>query len=106
PGKRVRAIASARDTLHAVCEHVLAAALYAETGHIGLHVVPGGFATPPFGPDQRVITLGADHLTVTDRRGTRSGPLTTGRAAAELAGVAPAAPAAVYSPATSLDPDA
>ena len=106
PGKRGPAIASARDTLHAVCEHVLAAALYAETGHIGLRVVPGGFATPSFGPDQRVITLGADHLTVTDRSGTRSGPLSTVRAAADLAGVAPGAPAAVYTPATALDPNA
>ncbi len=99
-------LAATRDALHAVCEHVLAAALYAETRHIGLRVTPGGFATPAFGPDDRVITLGADHLTVTDRAGTRSGPYTTLRAAAQLVGVEPGAPANVYRPATALAPEA
>ena len=56
PSRGVRVVklsdlAATRDALHAVCEHVLAAALYAESKHIGLRVVSGGFATPPFGPD-------------------------------------------------------
>jgi hypothetical protein len=109
-GERVPSVASAslratRDALHAVCEHVLAAALYAETGHIGLRVVPGGFATPPFGADAKVITLGAEHLTVADRAGTRSGSYPSVRAAAQLAGIEPGAPRSVYTPATPLHPD-
>jgi hypothetical protein len=99
-------LASTRDALHAVCEHILAAALYAETGHIGLRVVAGGFATPPFGREDRVITVGADHLTVADRRGSQSAPYSTLRAAGELVGVTPGAPASVYTPATALLLDA
>jgi hypothetical protein len=99
-------LATTRDALHAVCEHVLAAALYAETRHIGLRVTPHGFATPAFGPDDRVITLGARHLTVTDRGGTRSGPYPTLRAAAQLLGITPGLPAGIYPPATPLLPDA
>jgi hypothetical protein len=99
-------LAATRDALHAVCEHVLAAALYAETRHIGLRVTPDGFATPAFGPDDRVITLGADHLSVTDRTGTRSGPYPTLRAAAQLVGIEPGLPAGSYPPATPLLPGA
>ena len=99
-------LASTRDALHAVCEHVLAAALYAETRRIGLLVTPGGFATPTFGPDDRVIRLGAEHLTVTDRTGTRSGPYTTLRAAAQLVGIKPGLPADIYPSATPLLLDA
>jgi hypothetical protein len=94
-----------RDALHAVCEHVLAAALYAETRHIGLRVTANGFATPAFGPDDRVITLGAEQLTVTDRTGTRSGPYPTLRAAAQLAGIEPGLPEGIYPLATPLLPD-
>ena len=99
-------LAATRDALHAVCEHVLAAALYAENKRIGLRVVPGGFATPPFGPDGRVITLGPDHLTLTSSEGSRSGPYPTLRSAGELVGIEPGAPASVYTPATPLTPDA
>jgi hypothetical protein len=98
-------VAATREALHAVCEHVLAAALYAETRHIGLRVVPGGFATPAFGADDRVVTLGAERLTVTDHSGTRSGPYPTLRAAAQLVGIEPGLPAGIYSPATPLLPD-
>lgn len=97
---------STRVALHAVCEHVLAAALHQATGHIGLRVSADGFATPAFGADDRVISVGAGRITVTDRRGTGSEPLTTLRAAARFVGIEPGAPAAVYSPATSMDPDA
>lgn len=99
-------LATTRDALHAVCEHVLAPALYAETRRIGLRVKPDGFATPPFGPEGRVITIGAECLTVTDRTGTRSGPYPTLHAAAQLVGNEPGLPAGVYPPATPLTPDA
>ena len=41
----------APESPHALAEHVVAAALYAETGRIGLRVGPGGFSTPPFGDE-------------------------------------------------------
>src|ERR1700735_484613 len=47
------------ESLHALAEHVVAAALYAETGRIGLRVASGGFSTPPFADDSR--TVGVDH---------------------------------------------
>ncbi len=99
-------LVATRAALHAICEHVLAAALHAETGHIGLRVTPRGLATPAFGPDDRVITLGAEDLTVTDRTGTRSGAYPTLRAAARLVGVQPGLTAGSYPLATALLPDA
>ena len=99
-------LAATRDALHAVCEHVLAAALYSETRRVGLRVTAAGFATPRFGPDDRVITLGADLLSVTDRTGTRSGLYPTVRAAAQLVGIEPGLPAGSYAAATPLLPDA
>ena len=93
-------------SLHALAEHVVAVALYAETGRIGLRVGPGSFTTPPFGDDRR--TVGVDHvdLVVASAEGTRRAHLSTLGAAAQLAGVAPGAPASVYTPATVCDPDA
>jgi len=72
----------------------------------GLRVGPGGFTTPPFGDDRR--TVGVDHvdLVVASAEGTRWAHLSTLGAAAQLAGVAPGAPASVYTPATVCDPDA
>jgi hypothetical protein len=94
------------ESLHALAEHVVAAALYAETGRIGLRVELGGFTTPPFADDRR--TVGVDHveLVVASAEGTRRAHLSTLGAAAQLAGVAPGAPASVYTPATVCDPDA
>jgi hypothetical protein len=94
------------ESLHALAEHVVAAALYAETGRIGLRVAPGGFSTPPFAADRR--TVGVDHVDLVDAsaEGTRRAYLSTLDAAAQLAGVAPGAPASVYTPATVCDPDA
>lgn len=100
-------LVATRRGLHAVAEQVLAGALHQATGRIGLVAAPGGFATPPFlrqGSESRLCVVGAD-LVVTDGQGERRGPLTTLRAAGELAGVTPGAPNA-YPAATSWDPDA
>src|ERR1700722_16953309 len=94
------------ESLHALAEHVLAAALYAETGHIGLRVGPGGFTTPPFAADRRTVAVDHVDLVVASAEGTRRAHLSTLGAAAQLAGVAPGAPASVYTPATVCDPDA
>jgi hypothetical protein len=97
----------------AVAEHVLAAALYRATGRIGLRQGPGGITTPPFptagdasARAERTIAIVGTELVVEDRDGERRAPLTTLRAAGELAGVTPGAPAEVYQPATPLDLDA
>ena len=95
--------AATRQALHAVAEHVLAAARYEAVGRIGLEVAPGGFATPPF-HGTTVAVDGAD-LVVTEGSDCRRGPLTTLRAAAELAGATPGLPAEAYRALTALDLD-
>jgi hypothetical protein len=98
-------LAATRDGLHRVAEHLLAAALYAASGEIGLVPAPGGFRTPPFGPDGRFLAVDGTELVVAAAGATRRIALTTLRAAAGFAGVAPGAPARVYQPATPLDLD-
>jgi len=93
-------LAVTRGGLHQVAEHVLAAARYAETGRIGLMPSPGGFRTPPSGPDGTFLAVEGDELVAGGAAGTRRTALTTIRAAAEFAGVTPGAPAQVYKPAT------
>jgi hypothetical protein len=92
-------------SLHSVAEHVVAAALYAATARIGLRVSPGGFSTPPFG-DGRTVRVEDVEIVATSDAGARRAPLTTLGAAAELVGVAPGAPAQVFTPSRPLDPDA
>lgn len=94
-----------RLALQSVAEHVLSAALHAATGRIGLRASPGGFTTPRFPTDHghRQVRVDGTELVVTDDRGTRSAPLTTVGAAAELAEVVPGAPLDVYVPSTTLD---
>jgi hypothetical protein len=97
-------LAATRDGLHRVAEHLLAAARYAASGEIGLVPAPGGFRTPPFGPDGRFLAVDGTDLVLA--AGTiRRTALTTIRAAAAFAGVTPGAPARVYPPATPLDLD-
>jgi hypothetical protein len=98
-------LAVTRAGLHRVAEHVLAAARYAEAGRIGLMPSPGGFRTPPFGPDGGFIAVEGTDLVVGGAAGTRRTVLTTIRAAAEFAGTTPGAPSQVYKPATPLNLD-
>src|ERR1700749_1897496 len=89
-------LAATRGGLHRVAEHVLAGALYAASGEIGLIPSPGGFRTPPFGPDGRFLAVDGAELVAGDAATTtttRRTALTTLRAAAEFAGVTPGAPA-------------
>jgi hypothetical protein len=111
-----------RESLHAVAEHVLAAARYRAIGRIGLVVSTGGFATPPFGPSGTVVAVDGVDLVVREQTGgseeTGDGPagedglgtehrapLSTVRAAADLVGIPPGGPGAVYPLATPLEPD-
>jgi hypothetical protein len=98
-------LAATRAGWHRVAEHVLAAALYAATGEITLVPSPGGFRTPPWGADGRFLAVDGTELVVGSAGGTRRGTLTTIRAAADLAGVTPGAPANVYAPVTPLSLD-
>ncbi len=96
-----------RQSLHMLAEHVLSAARYRAEGRIGLEVVSGGIATPAFGDDRTVVAVEGGALIV--RRGgteVRRAPITTLRAAGEVVGIEPGAPAAVYPPATPCDLDA
>jgi hypothetical protein len=108
PDSVPRGYAATLGALHAVAEHVLAAALHHATGRIGLRRTPGGFGTPPFpasGTERQVRVDGTD-IVVRHGATERRAPLRTVRQAAALAGVEPGAPSSVYTPATPLEPDA
>ena len=93
--------AATRDSLHAVAEHLLAPARHAANGKIGLRFTWRGFGTPFLGDDRQVRI--EDGVLVDRDRAHR---LTTLRAAGEFLGIAPGAPAGVYTPSTPLDLDA
>jgi hypothetical protein len=97
-----------RGAWHALAEHVLARARYDANGKIGLRFTRGGVGTPWFrrrGDDAQMRIEGIQ--VYVHRHGeTRSAPVTTIGAAAELVGVEPGAPVDVYTPTTPLEPDA
>jgi hypothetical protein len=90
---------STRQALHALGEHVLAAARHAANGKIGLRFTCGGFGTPFFG-DGRQVRVEGDLLLVDEVRH----PLTTLRAAADAVGGPLGAPP-LYAALTPADPD-
>jgi hypothetical protein len=105
-GSLVEAIVPTRTALHMLAEHVLAPARYAASGHIGLAIGDGGFVTPPFGNDPKIVGLIDDEIVVrsgTEERRTR---VTTLRQAATFAGARLGATEDVYPPATPCEPDA
>jgi hypothetical protein len=104
----VEALESSRLSWQAVAEHVMSAALHRATGRIGLRQSRGGFSTPTFRTDEgeRRIAVAGDELVVVEGGHERRAALTTLRAAGELAGIEPGAPASVYTPSTPLDLDA
>jgi hypothetical protein len=105
-GRLPARLAVTRAGLHQVAEHILAAALHAETGEIALMRSPGGFRTASFGSHRRFLAVDGTELVVGGTESNRRTALTTLRAAAEFAGITPGAPAEVYRPATPLDLDA
>lgn len=99
-------LVATRESLHRVAEHVLSAARKRAAGHqISLLPGPGGFRTPPFGDEGRVVAVMATDIAVIDAGGTRSQPLTSLRAAAEFVGIEPGFPWTKHPPATPLTPD-
>jgi hypothetical protein len=99
------ALPATRDAWHRVAEHVLSAARYAATGHIGLVPAPGGFATPAFGPDACVLAVDLDEFVVTRTGHQRRTRIATVAQVAGFAEITPGAPQQVYRPATPLEPD-
>jgi hypothetical protein len=101
-------LVSTRLALQSVAEQVLAPALYAATGHIGLRAAPGGFATPWFddASGRRQVRVERLDLVVDRDGGQQRAALTTVGAAAALVGVTPGVPDGLYTPATRLVPDA
>ena len=98
------AFPTTRDAMHTIAEHVLAAARYRATQHIGLRPTPGGVGTPPFGDDEIARVDGIE--LVHERAGEVSrAPITTLGAAADFIGVPLGAPP-VYRPVTPAPPDA
>ncbi|HEX5614070.1 MAG TPA: hypothetical protein VFZ83_02845 [Acidimicrobiia bacterium] len=97
-----------RRSLHAVAEHVLAAARYAAVGRIGLEPVGRGFGAPPFPEPRREadrqLFVESDLIVRVDGGATLVEPLTTLRRAAEFAQVDAGAPP-VYEASTALDLD-
>jgi hypothetical protein len=92
-----------REAMHAVAEHVIAAARYRVTGRIGLLVTPLGFGTPLFGEGEQV-RVQATELAYRFNDVRRRAPITTLRAAADFVGVPLGAPP-VYEATTRADPD-
>ncbi len=77
-----------RDSMQRVAGHILARRRHAAVGRFGLRVVPGGMATPAFGPDDEVLRLAGTWLIVESRAGgeARSRSMSIpGRSLAELA---------------------
>jgi hypothetical protein len=99
-------LATTRLALHMLAEHILCAARYAAVGRIGLEIVPGGFATPPFGDTGRVVAVVDRELVVRDDGEVQRAPIETLRAAGKLVGVEPGGPSELFPRATPLDLDA
>lgn len=99
--------ARSRAGLHALAEQVLARARWEAVGRIGLEPTPGGFGTPPFPVGQvavRTVRLDGLALVVTDDGVERRVPLTTLRAAADVAGTPLGPPPGLYPAATTSWP--
>ena len=96
-------LAETRASPHALAEHVLCAARYRSTGHIGLQVADGGFATRPFGEDHRVIAVENGQLVLRANGEEHCAPISTLRASGELAGIELGAPSNVFNPTTPCD---
>lgn len=97
--------AAHRDAVHALAEHVLAAARYRAEKRIGLLPTAGGFGTPVYGADEQVRIDGVE---LVYRRGADESraPLTTLGAAADFVGIPLGAPMEVFTSTTPADRDA
>ena len=95
-----------RNAVHALAEHVLAAARYRAEKRIGLLPTAGGFGTPVYGAEEEQVRV--DGVELVHRRGADESrtPITTLGAAAEFVGIPLGAPMEVFTSTTSTDRDA
>jgi hypothetical protein len=91
-----------RESVHALAENVLSAARHAADGRVGLRPTETSIATPPFGPREIVLGVDADGISMTAHNERRTAPLTTLRAAADFAEIAPGVPSGLWRPKTNL----
>jgi hypothetical protein len=91
---------TSRLALHALAEHVVCVARHAAVGKIGLRATAGGFGTPHFGDDRRVMVVGVEIAREQYGR-MYATPITTLAAAGAWVEVAPGAPDEVFTPMTS-----
>ncbi len=89
-------LAATRTSLQLLAENVLGPWRYERTGRIGLRFTRNGFGTPFAGDDEQVRVVDGE-LVVAVRGEVRRGPVTTLRAAGELAQVSPG-PVDLYEP--------
>ena len=100
-----QALVRTRNAWHVLAEHVLAPARHRVNGKIGLRYTRGGFGAPYFGRDEQV-RVSDDGLVVVRGGELTIHPISSAGGAAEVLGFAPGAPTDVYTPTTTLDPDA
>lgn len=101
-------LVATRTSLHAVAEHVLAAARFEGERRIGLEATAGGFGTPSYeraGARESLAVIGCQ-LVVRHGDHESTTPITSINEAARMARVAPGAPTDVYQPSTAPDFDA
>jgi hypothetical protein len=98
------ALVRTRRSWHVLAEHVVAPARHLVNGKIGLRYTRGGFGTPFFGADEQVRVTGRALVVIRGGVPERHA-ITTPAAAATAVGIEPGAPAHVYTPTTTLDPD-
>lgn len=101
----IDALVRTRNGWHVLAEHVVAPARHRANGKIGLRFTRGGFGTPYFGADEQV-RLAAEGLIVVRDGNLAVHPVSTPQAAADAVGIEPGAPSEVYTPTTTLEPDA
>jgi hypothetical protein len=99
------ALGRTRNAWHVLAEHVIAPARHRVNGKIGLRYTRGGFGTPYFGTDEQVRVSEEGLVVVRDGDLTVHPISTAGGVAREL-GFEAGAPTDVYTPTTTLDPDA
>ncbi|HWF16589.1 MAG TPA: hypothetical protein VG244_10450 [Acidimicrobiales bacterium] len=90
---------STRGDLHRLCAHVLGRRRFAVSGHFGLRAVPGGLATPAFGPEPETLRITSACL-IRDVGTEARGLALAGATLAELADFAGADLDAEFSPGT------
>lgn len=80
-------LVATRRSWHQIAERVVSPVRQRVNGHIGLRSSPGGFCTPPFGADDRVVRVDGLDLVDTTAAGERRQALTTVRAAGTFVGL-------------------